>query len=108
MMRKITHFGVLILAINMTASVSHADNIPDSAIIPTEAMAELRGMIGDWSVQTEMMRPDGQWETQGTDTVSITTRLNNLLIAETHVECPPISAALACRSRPVSRHRRAG
>jgi len=85
-MRKIALLSALVVAFASPMTASHANDIPDTAIVPTEAMSALKGMLGKWSVKTEMINPEGAWATQGSDSVSIKARLNNMLFAETHTE----------------------
>ncbi len=63
-----------------------AEDIPESAKTPAEAMGKLSGMLGEWILTSEVMTEEGEWAPTATDRVSVTASLNNLLFTEHHKE----------------------
>lgn len=83
-MRFLKSVIVLTFVFSTVISPLRAENIPESAKAPAEAMAKLSGMLGEWTVVTEMINPEGDWIEQGVDRVSVKAGLEGLMIAETH------------------------
>jgi|GEM_PF-609141 len=84
-------FSMLAKTISMTIAVfafasANADDLPESAKAPAEAMAKLGALQGTWKTVTEIAQEDGGWLEQSANIVAIKKSLRGLLLTESEVK----------------------
>ena len=77
--------GVAVLPI-MQAAAGTNEPLPQTAVVPHEAMRALDGLLGEWISVSQIANGDGTWTTLVKDRVEFRLKLRDLVVSERVIE----------------------